>query len=125
MSLYLLFPRSYDSLRASLRTVARLYGVCGRTCAVTKVQELFYGTGTKVVELGLFQMQRLHEVKGAVLVGVNHHAVNDQLLFRREKTKQAFQTGNVVHRQFQGFHQATVLFLKSMDFRWIHRVGAT
>ena len=43
----LILPRSYDSLRASLRSVARLYGVCGRTCAVTKVQEFFYCLGAE------------------------------------------------------------------------------
>ena len=55
-------------------------------------------------------MQGLHQVEGAVLVGVNQHAVNNQLLFRSEEAKQAFQAGNVVHGQFQGFHQAVTFF---------------
>jgi len=70
-------------------------------------------------------MQVLHQVKVAVLIAVNHHAVNNQLLLWSEKSQQAFQTGDMVHGQFQGFHQATVLFLKSMDVRWVHRVEAT
>ena len=70
-------------------------------------------------------MQVLHQVKVAVLIVVNHHAVNNQLLLWSEKSQQAFQAGDMVHGQFQGFHQATVLFLKIMDVRWVHRVGAT
>ena len=32
-----------------------------RSCAVTKAQEFFHGTGTEIVDLGLFQVQALHQ----------------------------------------------------------------
>ena len=70
-------------------------------------------------------MQSLHQVKGAVLIRVNQHAVNDQLFFRSEEPQQTLQTGDVVHRQFQGFHQAVTFLPQGIDVRWIHRVGAT
>ena len=48
----------------------------------------FHGTGPEIVALGLLQVERLHQVKGTVLVRVNQHTLNGQLLFRSEKTQQ-------------------------------------
>ena len=56
--------------------------------AQTERSSGFQGTGTEIVALGLLQVERLHQVKGTVLVRVNQHTVNGQLLFRSEKTQQ-------------------------------------
>ena len=96
-----------------------------RSCAVTKVQELFYCTGAEAVDGAHLTVELFHQVDGTALVWIDQHAVQHQLFFRREHIKQAFQTGDMIHCQLQGFRQAASFFLKSMDVSWIHRVGAT
>ena len=96
-----------------------------RSCAVTKVQELFYCAGAETVDRTHLTVEFFHQVEDAALVWVHQHAVEHQLFLRRENAQQAFQPGDMVHRQLQGFRQAASFFLKSMDVSWIHRVGAT
>ena len=88
-----------------------------RSCAVTKVQELFYGCGAETVDRTHLTVELFHQVEGASLIGMDQHAVKHQLLFRGEETKQAFQTGDMIHGQLQGFRQALMLFTQGSKLR--------
>ena len=57
-----------------------------RSCAVTKVQELFYGRGAEAVDGIHLTVKLFHQIKGAFLVRMDQHKVKHRLLFRREET---------------------------------------
>ena len=72
-----------------------------RSCAVTKVQELFYCPGAEAVDGTHLTVELFHQVEGALLIRMNQHTVKYQLLLRGEGTKQTFQAGDMIHGQLQ------------------------